>query len=536
MKKLILVFIALSFYGEAFAANIPSPTFGVSETVVSVYGKSDYYTHWIDNTAGNCSDSGNGTPSAPRCTIPTVSGLAAGSVVQLRGGPYTGSILTVGGIGTSSKPIFFRGESSSNKVLFSRHLRIRNAAYLVVENINFTATSSNPIIDLRSGSDTESTTYISIRDNEATGTGLAASGSAMSGGGTSYALPGHDIVYLRNKVHGFGIYESATENDTHCLGVGTNHYNNWYLNNELYRCSGDGIGNGHDANHKTYNLFIDGNKIYNNRENAIDLKEVHDVIISNNIMYGYARVDSSSGEVIALHYGPTSGQGPYNVWVLNNIIHDGVSGYVGSDVEAGHYVIGNLFYDLETAVDLNNTGGGEYHIYHNTIINSGVGLHFGVNTDTLDFGGNLVANTKTGAHQRIDTTQMRTLATVNKELYWQGGSNVTIGWGSTYTSVAAWVSASGKGAGSVQADPLFVDAYGKNYRLRSGSPAIDAGVNMSNIEDTFQASFPTASILTDIAGVSRPDGVWDIGAYEYGSTTAPSPSPVIHNINTTSNL
>jgi hypothetical protein len=52
-------------------------------------------------------------------------------------------------------------------------------------------------------------------------------------------------------------------------------------------------------------------------------------------------------------------------------------------------------------------------------------------------------------------------------------------------------------------NPSFVDPANANFRLQSGSPAIDNGVTIS-------------SITTDISGVPLPQGCcYDIGAYEY---------------------
>jgi len=56
------------------------------------------------------------------------------------------------------------------------------------------------------------------------------------------------------------------------------------------------------------------------------------------------------------------------------------------------------------------------------------------------------------------------------------------------------------------ADPMFVDPANHDYRLKPGSPAIDAGE-------------PLAHIDTDLRGVKRPQGGKpDIGAYEYTPT------------------
>ncbi|MCH7902870.1 hypothetical protein IIC68_03895, partial [archaeon] len=58
----------------------------------------------------------------------------------------------------------------------------------------------------------------------------------------------------------------------------------------------------------------------------------------------------------------------------------------------------------------------------------------------------------------------------------------------------------------VSSDPLFTDPGNSDYTLQSGSPAIDAGVNLSAFIGNL-----------DIIGVSRPQvGAWDIGAYESG--------------------
>ena len=94
---ILLLVVSPAFADYTMPTGIPDPasywsTFDpIDGTVASVYGSSTYYTHWVDSTSGSCSDAGNGTPAAPRCSLPTMTGLAAGTVIQIRGGPYTGS-------------------------------------------------------------------------------------------------------------------------------------------------------------------------------------------------------------------------------------------------------------------------------------------------------------------------------------------------------------------------------------------------------------------------------------------------------------
>ncbi len=59
---------------------------------------------------------------------------------------------------------------------------------------------------------------------------------------------------------------------------------------------------------------------------------------------------------------------------------------------------------------------------------------------------------------------------------------------------------------NLTSNPSFVNAAAGNFRLQSGSPAINAGTNLS------------PDVTTDRDGVPRPQNVtYDIGAYEFGS-------------------
>ncbi|MEP7308717.1 MAG: right-handed parallel beta-helix repeat-containing protein [Acidobacteriota bacterium] len=74
------------------------------------------------------------------------------------------------------------------------------------------------------------------------------------------------------------------------------------------------------------------------------------------------------------------------------------------------------------------------------------------------------------------------------------------------------------GSGTVQTnnlfgvDPLFVNGSANNFQLQAGSPAVNAGTNLS-------------TVTTDFAGVSRPQGAAaDIGAFEYSAQDTSPPT------------
>ena len=76
----------------------------------------------------------------------------------------------------------------------------------------------------------------------------------------------------------------------------------------------------------------------------------------------------------------------------------------------------------------------------------------------------------------------------------------TVLWNGTYMTISAWMSLYGAAHGCINANPLFVDAAGGDFRLQAGSPAKLAGYN--------------SGITTDFDGNARNATTPSIGAYE----------------------
>src|SRR5262249_38987583 len=84
-------------------------------------------------------------------------------------------------------------------------------------------------------------------------------------------------------------------------------------------------------------------------------------------------------------------------------------------------------------------------------------------------------------------------------------------------TLAQWRTQTGQDLHSIVATPdqLFANWANGDFRLKAGSPAIDAGTDL-------------ASLTTDTIGGARPAGVrTDIGAYEYGATVNGVPPDLI---------
>jgi len=94
----------------------------------------------------------------------------------------------------------------------------------------------------------------------------------------------------------------------------------------------------------------------------------------------------------------------------------------------------------------------------------------------------------------------------NNNLFYPEGINRFVYNGITKSNLSAWRTVSGQDANSLIGDPLFENIVNRDFRLKTGSPAINAGIDVG--------------LTTDFAGNSIV-GNPDIGAYEYTGTPPP---------------
>lgn len=510
-------------YATLAEMSIPTPWTGWDTTVTAEYGSDTFATHWFDNTVA-CTDTSNpnGSQGNPRCTPPTMSSLAAGSVVQGCGTYSRGSSdIVISASGTAADPVFFRKYTGCATLRFNftgGGNFTCGGTYLFVEGV---------ITNSQDGTACTSASNFVWRDNEHIGTGSTTdSGACMSVAG------GTDVVRMRSIVRDCGDWLAPTPNDSNGFAVGSSLTRLWDLWNTCYHVSGDCWGSGHDANHTTFDIYLGGNDFYSMMENPVDLKEVHNVIISRNYFHDVTTGPDSDGDAIVIHYGPTVGQGPYNTWVINNVMENVVLGVVFSDAETSgglhHHVIGNVIRNCSVGImhDSSSSAGVTFHFKHNTIGNCGVGILVGSTATGFEVGGNIIREAS-DRHFAADTTDTRDVTNVFNELYYDADGGIQIGWGAagtTYTSIADAIANTADWDNSLQTDPLMTDYAGGDYTPTATSPGLNVGLNMSSLNTTFNGLFGT-TILYDAAGNARPDGVWDMGAYEYDGSDPPPPPP-----------
>ena len=532
VKLSVCLFLAGFCVSTASAAydppiGIPAPPFGIEESH-TMYAGQTYaaggfvyrdagngpYTHYIDNTHPSATDTANpyGTAEVPRMTLLAANNTyPAGSVVEIHGGPYeyAATWRNITGNGTVSNPVFYRGTDPANMpqikqiTSHSGGMRVQlYGSYFIIENLEFTGEC---IPKIKDGTD-----HISFRsceiDNEGSYTNYAA---AISNAGN------YNVVY-NNYIHH---NERALDVDSHgtTTASGTSYF--WVLDNEISYNSGDAFQAAHRAAVAPHHIYIGRNVMHHDRENGVDLKTIDDIIISENIIYGYVDSSTSNGDAVVVGSNGYSEQyGPLRSWFLFNEIYSSQTGLRFEGAE-DCWVIGNTFHDIvgdaiqfDIDVDSDNV-----NVIHNTIVSAGgdgIHHHWKAGATNLRILGNIISDIG-DAHVEISQAMIPAFI-VENNLFYQNGSNVVVEMGNTfyYSQSASTYNAFATWANNVIGNPMFVDEAGDNYRIQSGSAAIDIAVETTAYA-TFQSLYGI-DIRVDMDEASRPNGAgWDAGAYEY---------------------
>lgn len=521
--------------------GIPDPTFGIEETVESVYGSDDYFTYYVDNTHPSATDDGNpyGTPELPRLTIPE--DLVAGDVVEIHGGPYVGDELDFRGSGTEAEPIFVRGMPGEEPVV-NMTFRIRGG-YQIFEYINCDlnneakscfSVSGNPDVP-------DQVHHVAIRHSELHNynSDLGATGnSSMIGVSNSHSESGeyvHDIVIYRNHIHDNGDATQA-ERDIHGVGVAANARDVWILENHMHHNSGDSVQVQY-YREPPYNyptrIYIGRNEMHDDQENAIDLKGCRGVFIYQNRLHSYAGLSQGValgyGTAIVIHEADGHAE---DVLVWNNEIWNCTStGITVSHTAQEIYLVGNIVYDnLFSGTDEHDPDSpwypgagirvrneGRTYVYGNLLWGSHHGIiSVGGDAHSIDARNNLVGDTATGEgyHLCVESDTVAQNSQLDHNLFFQTGGAMAVRWGGagTFADVGELTAATGLCANCLEADPLVVDAAALDFHPTAASPTIDAGVDLGQTtEERFGLTLDQ-----DYDGQPRPAGAgWDIGPYEW---------------------
>jgi len=491
--------------------GIPEPSFGW-RTDTQVAG-----TLFVDNTHPNCDDNGPGSEGTPLCGLfrgSQSATFAAGTVVHVAGGPYAVSgnyNLTFEG--TANDPVLILGQGAS-RVRFDgggqRASFAYRGSYGLVENLDFYHKTRHLI-----AGDHLALRNVAVHNPD----------DAFIDFNPVVSVVGHDVL-----ISGSEIFNNRQENevDSHGIQASEGSYNVWILGNELHNNSGDSFQACHGCfSEPPHHIYIGRNVMHEDRENAIDLKAVHDVVISENLVYGYTVSATSVGEAIIVGstgYDAGIGKGPRRIWILNNEIHDADYGVdiLGADDVA---VIGNLLHNLGVGVSL---------LFHEELWNVG-NLVVAANTitdittdaisikdcqpDVIQVRNNLIGNIAE-RHIRAPSCSAAVF-TIDNNLF-DPAVSVLVDF-VQYDTVED-LNAQSFATGNQGADPGFEFGF---WMPDANSPAVDAGGDLSDLYDAFFAMHG-GDIAWDRAWTPRPSGLaQDVGAYERPSLNAHENGPTL---------
>ncbi|MHC4401558.1 MAG: right-handed parallel beta-helix repeat-containing protein [Planctomycetota bacterium] len=516
--------------------GIPPPQFGIDESHL-MYNDDAYdfgsgarayphagsgpYTHYVDNTHPGATNEDNpfGSPDKPRRDV--FDGwsrtLKAGSVVEIHGGPYdyTGwrKIISQG---TAAKPVFIRAVAPAGKVRTqagsSRQHDLRiEGSYLIIENQDYYDGAFFRIWP--------EAHHIVVRDCEIhnpTDRWLSI-GTVLSVGAFC-----EDVVVYRNHIHHNRRLKRPpdTPDDLHGVNIGAGAERVWILRNHVHHNSGDAFQAAHRATAAPRFVYVGDNEFHHDRENGVDLKSIQDVVVSQNVIYGYEPSATSAGDAIVVGSNgvdPKAPYGPRRAWILFSEIRNSRTG-IRVEGAIDCWIVGNTIHDLAgngITLDIDSDSD-NVNIVNNTIVSAGgdgVHHHWRSGATNINIESNIISDVS-GEHVAIGRGLVAEVSMRNC-LFHQKGTEVVVRWGKDRLTLQSGLelnALSGCRANRV-GDPWFVDEASDNFRIQGSSAAIDKA-SKSNAYDDFYRLY-SIDIEVDHDGAARTQGdTWDVGAFE----------------------
>jgi hypothetical protein len=501
MRRISVVLAALAMPAMSFAwtapIGVPAPAFPTDLDVA----RPTLPSPWSAETAGfyyvsktSCSDSrAQGTPSAPRCSLP--SSVSAGAVIVISG--TYGDEENISYRGTAADPVWIMGADPSNKPTLT-NLWSFNGSYIIADSLKWQLNTRDSV-----GLDGD---HLMLRNSDMANSYGAANGA-------NFYTAGSFTVFYKNVVSQAGNWQhSGADIDRQGIKVTGGTSDLWIVDSQFYHCQSDGVqvGDQNNASSAINRVYIARNIAYENLQFGFWTKNATDVVFSENTIYNQSRSTAS---------GPGGGVGgqydPRYVWFIANHIYNSNTGiHVASTSNGGGgpwYAIGNVIHNISSGGDCNayNAGAisfrndGGFTVLFNTIHDVDFFVGFPPSGGSVVVRNNIFSAKKGGSCSAmvLEKSITHDYNLFSSSTYNPGGeSNPVIG------------------------NPLFV-TLGQVFAILTGSPAI----NKANpTEEAAMAAYQTrygVDIRRDLNGVRRPQNSrWDIGAYESDANVI-SPSP-----------
>jgi hypothetical protein len=293
---------------------------------------------WVVSPAG--SDTAAGTAASPFKTIGKALSVAGpGELIRVLAGTYAERVVLGEGVqaGTPDKKITLQGEGKPRLVPGTG-----GGALVQVRRPNWIIDGFD--IDLQ-----RQPFYAVTFEGDVRGSVLANSELRHGTHGAAVTTFGHanGAVIENNHIHGF--VKASGNQDSHGVVVQWTSKNITVRNNDIHDNSGDSVQclgpEGFTNQPPADGLVIENNHFYANRENAVDIKTCHNVVIRNNRMHDFQPSATAKGDALVVHYSAK------NVLIEDNEVYDSgkgisVGGNRSGPVPTGVIIRRNRVYDI----------------------------------------------------------------------------------------------------------------------------------------------------------------------------------------------
>lgn len=310
---------------------------------------------YVDGNQGDCVTSGVGNETTPLCGIDTVltnNSVFSGDLIQLvamtDGSCYElqsqGTLKTTFNGGTEAEPFFINGDPgvpyedmpciTTNSARTTSSVWGINGSNIILRGVRLVDVRTDHRNSKDDGIDDDGFAIV----NSACEGISAAAGNCFSPGtastfaslssGNNYEDPTQRVTRggcfnSRFVDNGERLADFSEEQDVHGCTFGNND-NGYALDNAGWGNAGDFLQNTQNNNNGT--IYIGGNDMHGDSENAIDIKAHENVIITNNYAADYRSVSytggsSGNGQAIVLNDDDEPAQSD-NILVANNMVMD----------------------------------------------------------------------------------------------------------------------------------------------------------------------------------------------------------------------
>ena len=490
--------------------------------------------YFVDSTDVNATDANTyGYPDAPRLTLPSFSGLAAGSVITINAGTYTipnqNSRFFRDSEGASDNLIWVRGYDPKNPpTINGRELGLEGGKWIFLEHLQWNGgNDNNNIISFSYNGARPATNNIVLRHCEIQdidyiggGAGIITISSDDRNGGVITS----NIILWDNYIHdnAQNIDWDVSDFDHHGIGITARTSNGtftnrtklgWIVDNWIVECSGNGvqfisIGLPATDQRELVNYFwVAGNRTGDSRQGGLWSKRAsHVFFVENEVEGSRSEYSGGNGQLAGCQYGPDY------LWYIRNRMRDGTfgiqqtdsNGYPATEADsAGHlFLIENVITDIRnevtlfedgtdkdpgswrygTAISYTNNGPMKRYAFGNTTANVSNGIA-GSGAGENYIHNNLIAKrygeagqpaTDDGDFLLLDNTNTTSYSFGDNNLCYVQSGTASWQWDSTeYTNVDSFQTATNSQfTNTTSANPLFNNVSSLDLRVSSSSPAV----------------------------------------------------------------